>query len=453
MAWLITGGAGYIGAHVVRDMRASGREVVVLDDLSTGRADRLPEGVPLITGSVRNRKAVRRALRDSGHTITGVMHFAARKQVGESVERPLHYWSENVGGLQVLLEEMVEHGIDQMVFSSSAAVYGQPHLADPLERISEDFPCLPINPYGATKLSGEWMVGSTARAHAWKALSLRYFNVAGAGSPQLGDPSVQNLIPLVLGALADGRRPRVFGDDYPTPDGTCIRDYIHVSDLSAAHVAAARVVELAMARELSPVDTSAAVRAAGERVQHAAERAEHAATKLPGGTLAVGVATQGADVAEAAVEAAGKTAARAIDKVPVAARAVEAATHRLPGSIRGATGSGGKRGQATDLVAGVATQLGTLVARVAGVEEPPPLRDHMALNIGTGRGYSVFEVIEALRESVGDPFAVDIVGRRPGDPPALVAAPHLAGLVLGWHAKRGLSDMTDSAWEAWKHRH
>jgi UDP-glucose 4-epimerase len=453
MAWLITGGAGYIGAHVVRDMRASGRDVVVLDDLSTGRADRLPDGVPLITGSVHNRRAVRRALRESGEEIVGVMHFAARKQVGESVERPLHYWSENVGGLQVLLEEMVEHDVEQMVFSSSAAVYGQPHLDDPLDRITEDTACLPINPYGATKLTGEWMVASTARAAGWKALSLRYFNVAGAGSPALGDPAAQNLVPLVLQALAEGRRPKVFGDDYPTPDGTCIRDYIHVSDLSAAHVAAARVVEAAHAAAQSAMDPAAAVRTAGERVQHAAERAEHAATRLPGGALAVGVANQGADVAEAAVDAAGKTAARAIDKVPVAGRAMEAATHRLPEALRASSASSRRRGQATDLVAEVASQLGSLVARVAGMEEPPPLRDHLALNIGTGHGYSVFDVIEALRESVGDEFAVDIVDRRAGDPPALVADPSLAGLVLGWHARRGLSDMTNSAWEAWQHRH
>jgi UDP-glucose 4-epimerase len=455
MAWLIAGGAGYIGAHVVRDMRASGREVVVLDDLSTGRADRLPEGVPLITGSVRNRKVVRRALRESGHDITGVMHFAARKQVGESVERPLHYWSENVGGLQVLLEEMVEHGVRQMVFSSSAAVYGEPtDQGEPAtEWITESTPCVPINPYGATKLAGEWMVAQAARADGWKALSLRYFNVAGAGAPELGDPAVQNLIPLVLSALAEGRRPRVFGDDYPTPDGTCVRDYIHVADLSAAHVAAARVVEAAHAAARSEVDPAAAVRSAGERVQHVAERAEGAAIRLPGGTLAVGVANQGAEAAEAAVEAAGKTAARAIDKVPGAGRAVEAATHRLPEAFRVTAASSGVRGQASDLVAEMAAQLGSLVARVAGVPEPPPLIDHMALNIGTGRGYSVFEVIEALRETVGDQFAVDIVGRRPGDPPALVAAPSLAALVLGWHARHGLSDMTDSAWRAWQHRH
>lgn len=451
MAWLITGGAGYIGAHVVRDMRASGWQVVVLDDLSTGRASRVPDGVALIKGSVGDRRAVRRAL--SAAEITGVMHFAARKQVGESVDRPLHYWQQNVGGLQVLLEEMAAAGIGQMVFSSSAAVYGQPTLSQPTDRITEATPCAPISPYGQTKLAGEWMVAATARSLGWKALSLRYFNVAGAGSAKLGDPAALNLIPMVLEALAEDRRPRVFGDDYPTPDGTCIRDYIHVSDLSAAHVAAARVVEIAHASALIPVDPSAAVRSAGERVQHAAARAEQAAARLPGGSLAVGVANQGSAAAEVAAEVAGQAAARAIERVPPAARAVELAAHRLPWAIRSSTSAhGGVRSQATELMAEVATQLGSLVAKVAGVEEGPRLVDHLAVNIGTGQGHSVFEVIEALRESVGDPFAVDIVGRRPGDPPALVAAPDLAGQLLGWRARHGLADMTDSAWAAWQAR-
>ncbi|HEX6887469.1 MAG TPA: NAD-dependent epimerase/dehydratase family protein [Candidatus Nanopelagicales bacterium] len=435
MAWLITGGAGYIGAHVVRDMLASGRQVVVLDDLSTGRADRLPAGVPLVKGSITDRRAVRRAVHHASG-VTGVMHFAARKQVGESVQRPLHYWSQNVGGLQVVLEEMVEAGIAQMVFSSSAAVYGQPSLHSPLDQITEATPCAPINPYGATKLAGEWMVAATARAHGWKALSLRYFNVAGAGSPELGDPAALNLIPMVLEALEEGRRPMVFGDDYPTPDGSCVRDYIHVSDLSAAHVAAARVVEAAHA--------GVTMRSPQEKVQHAAARAEQAATRLPGGSLAVEVANQVPAAAEAA-------AALAKGSVPEAARVVERASHLLPWPM-GALDSA-VRGSASELVAEVANQLGSLVARVAGVEEVPRLLDHLAVNIGTGRGYSVFEVIEALRASVGDDFAVDLVDRRPGDPPALVAAPHLAAGLLGWHARHDLADITDSAWEAWRAAH
>jgi UDP-glucose 4-epimerase len=446
MAWLITGGAGYIGAHVVRDMLHSGRDVVVLDDLSTGRADRLPEGVTLVRGSVGDRGAVRTALQESGAEITGVMHFAARKQVGESVQRPLYYWSQNVGGLQVLLEEMLEAEIAQMVFSSSAAVYGQPELAGGASaRIVEDTACVPINPYGATKLAGEWMVGATARAHGWHAMSLRYFNVAGAGSPELGDPAALNLIPMVLEALEAGRRPKVFGDDYATPDGTCIRDYIHVADLSAAHVAAARVVEASRAAALAP----STVRSAGEKVHQAALRAEQAAARLPGGSRAVDVAGH----VPAAAEVAGHAAARAIEMVPLAQRAVEVASQRIPETIRSAATSPGVRSQATEIVAEVASHLGSLVARVAGVEDPPRLVDHMAVNIGTGSGSSVFEVIEALRRSVGEEFAVDITERRAGDPPALVADPSLAHRLLGWRAQHDLADMTDSAVQARRLKH
>ena len=435
MTWLITGGAGYIGAHVVRDMLASDRHVVVLDDLSTGRADRLPADVPLVKADVGNRRAVRRLL--AQHEISGVMHFAARKQVGDSVERPLHYWSQNVGGLQVLLEEMVDAGVNQMVFSSSAAVYGQPDLTPGATgisssgRITENAPCAPINPYGATKLSGEWMVSGAAQANDWHAVSLRYFNVAGAASPELGDPAALNLIPMMLEALQHDRRPKVFGDDYPTPDGSCVRDYIHVADLSAAHVAAARLVEISHQAEL--------LRAAGDRVQDAAARAESAASRLPGGS--------------AAVEAAAAVPARAIERMPAAARAVELAAQRIPGAIRATSAPGGRRGHASDLVAEVAAQLGSMVARVAGVEDAPRLDHHVSVNIGTGRGYSVFEVVEALRRSTGREFAVDIEDRRPGDPPALIADPALAHALLGWRARRTLSDMTDSAWAAWQARH
>ena len=448
MAWLITGGAGYIGAHVVREMRRSGREVVVLDDLSTGRLERLPDDVPLIKGAVGDRRAVRKALRGSTR-ITGVMHFAARKQVGESVAKPLWYWSQNVGSLQVLLEEMAAAGIDRMVFSSSAAVYGQPDfLQAAQDRITEAAPCVPINPYGATKLSGEWMVGQTAHALGWRALSLRYFNVAGAGSPELGDSAALNLIPMVFQALEEGRRPAVFGADYPTPDGTCIRDYIHVSDLATAHVAAARVVEAPR-----PSTSSASMRSAGERIQQAGERmqqagermqqaAEQAASRLPGAALAAEVAGQVPLAAEAAAEAASQAAARV----------VELAAMRLPGALRAAESTSGVRGQAGDIVAGMASQVGSMVARVAGMDDTPRLVDHLAVNIGTGRGYSVFEVIESLRDAVGEPFAVDIVARRAGDPAALVASPELAGRLLGWRAEHDLADMTRSAWTAWQLR-
>ncbi|WP_395571418.1 UDP-glucose 4-epimerase GalE [Streptomyces sp. BK79] len=234
MSWLVTGGAGYIGAHVVRALADGGEHVVVYDDLSTGSADRLPEGVPLVVGSVLDGAALEGAIRD--HAVTGVVHIAAKKQVGESVERPLHYYRENVTGLQTLLEAMTATGVGRLVFSSSAAVYGMPDV----DLVTEDTPCLPMSPYGETKLVGEWLIGAAARAHGIRAACLRYFNVAGAAAPELSDAGVFNLVPMVFERLESGDAPAVFGDDYATPDGTCVRDYIHVLDVASAHLAAAR---------------------------------------------------------------------------------------------------------------------------------------------------------------------------------------------------------------------
>ncbi|MEU6219197.1 UDP-glucose 4-epimerase GalE [Streptomyces sp. NPDC047022] len=234
MSWLVTGGAGYIGAHVVRAMVEGGEQVVVYDDLSTGNADRLPSSVPLIVGSVLDRPLLEQALRD--HGVTGVVHIAAKKQVGESVERPLYYYRENVTGLQTLLEAMEATGVGRIVFSSSAAVYGMPDV----DLVTEDTPCVPMSPYGETKLVGEWLINAAARAHGVRAASLRYFNVAGAAAPELADTGVFNLIPMVFERLEAGQAPRIFGDDYTTPDGTCVRDYIHVQDIASAHLAAAR---------------------------------------------------------------------------------------------------------------------------------------------------------------------------------------------------------------------
>ncbi|MET8821500.1 MULTISPECIES: UDP-glucose 4-epimerase GalE [Streptomyces] len=234
MSWLVTGGAGYIGAHVVRALVDDGESVVVYDDLSTGSAERIPEGVPLVVGSVLDRSALDAAIRDNA--VTGVVHIAAKKQVGESVEQPLHYYRENVTGLQTLLEAMASAGVGRLVFSSSAAVYGMPDVA----LVTEDTPCLPMSPYGETKLVGEWLIAAAARAHGIRAASLRYFNVAGAAAPELSDSGVFNLIPMVFERLEAGEAPRVFGDDYATPDGTCVRDYIHVADIASAHLAAAR---------------------------------------------------------------------------------------------------------------------------------------------------------------------------------------------------------------------
>lgn len=234
MTWLITGGAGYIGAHVVRALGEAGERVVVLDDLSSGNPGRLPDGVPLVRGSTSDRALLDRVL--ALHGVSGVIHLAAKKQVGESVEKPLLYYRENIGGLTVLLEAVAAAGVRSFLFSSSAAVYGVPEA----ELITEEAPCVPINPYGETKLAGEWLVRAAGRAHGLSTGCLRYFNVAGAAAPELSDTGVFNVIPMFFDRLTRGEAPLIFGDDYDTPDGSCIRDYIHVSDLADAHLAVAR---------------------------------------------------------------------------------------------------------------------------------------------------------------------------------------------------------------------
>ena len=210
MTWLITGGAGYIGAHVVHETIRSGRSAVVLDDLSTGIEGRLPTSIPLEVVTLTDRDAVN-ALFDR-YSFSGVLHLAAKKQVGESVERPDYYWEQNVDGLQNLVDAMVAHEVKNFVFSSSAAVYGQPDLGDSA-LITEDINCNPINPYGLTKLEGEHIAEKLVANSGFKVAALRYFNVAGAGKPELGDQFALNLIPIVFEAIDNGDRPRVFGDD------------------------------------------------------------------------------------------------------------------------------------------------------------------------------------------------------------------------------------------------
>ncbi|MEU9326766.1 UDP-glucose 4-epimerase GalE [Streptomyces canus] len=234
MTWLITGGAGYIGAHVARAMTGAGERVLVLDDLSAGVPARLPADVPLVRGSSLDGGLLKRVLAE--HAVTGVVHLAARKQVAESVAQPTRYYQENLGGLATLLEAVAEAGVERFLFSSSAAVYGNPDV----ELITEETPCAPVNPYGETKLAGEWLVRAAGQAHGISTVCLRYFNVAGAATPELADTGVFNIVPMVFDRLTRGEAPRIFGDDYPTPDGTCVRDYIHVSDLAEAHLAAAR---------------------------------------------------------------------------------------------------------------------------------------------------------------------------------------------------------------------
>ncbi len=323
MTWLITGGAGYIGAHVVDGTLASGREVVVLDDLSSGIAARLNPRTPLIQTSLQNVPEINRIFEDAD--ITGVVHLAAKKRVGESVERPDYYWHENVVGLQNLLLAMKQHGVKNFVFSSSASVYGQPDMP-PGTLITEQTPCSPINPYGETKLEGELLSKAMADSDGLKVAALRYFNVAGAGRPDLGDQYIFNLVPIVLDALDRGEQPIVFGNDYDTPDGSCIRDYVHVQDLAEAHIAAIHFVE----------------------------------------------------------------------------------------------------------------------------ESDPGFN---AINIGTGIGASVYEVLAMIQDVTGVLLDPVIGQRREGDPPALVADVVKATEVLGWNSSRDLREIVSSAWDAWKLGH
>ncbi len=229
----MTGGAGYIGSHVVRTLQSAGHEVVIVDDLSTGDARRVP-GVPLVPldlAEAASREPLAQAMHE--HGVTSVIHLAARKQVGESVERPLWYCGQNVGGLAHVLGAMERASVGSIVYSSSAAVYGS--VSEDL--VAEDAALEPLSPYGRTKLAGEWLLRDAARAHGVRGVALRYFNVAGAGAPELGDTVVANLVTIVLDRITRGLRPQVYGTDYPTDDGSCIRDYVHVVDLAEAHVA------------------------------------------------------------------------------------------------------------------------------------------------------------------------------------------------------------------------
>jgi len=310
---LITGGAGYIGAHVVHAAQDAGHECVVVDNLSTGLKQRINAEVVELDIAAADA-AVRLTELLSKNKFDSVIHLAARKQVGESVEIPERYYLDNIGGLANLLLAMRESGHDSLVFSSSAATYGMPDA----KQVREEDPTTPINPYGETKLIGEWMVRNAAH---WglRGVNLRYFNVAGTGKAGLGDTAALNLIPIAIGQLRRGETPKVFGDDYATPDGSCIRDYVHVTDLADAHIAAVDYLE----RGERPFDT---------------------------------------------------------------------------------------------------------------------------FNVGTGQGASVFEVLNALKAASGLEFDAEIVSRRAGDPPRLVANVDRIAQTLGFVTKHSLADIVDSAW-------
>lgn len=343
--WLVTGGAGYIGAHVVRALLADGQRVAVVDDLSDGLAARVPDGVQLNIVSVLETAALAQVMTDL--KVDGVVHLAAKKAAGDSVDEPVYYHQQNTGGVISLLAAMESAGVRRLVYSSSAAVYGEPVDDRPL---TEESRTAPTNPYGSSKLIGEMMIRDAAGALGLSWAALRYFNVAGCGADELSDTSANNLIPMLLRAHVAGRPGKIFGTDYPTPDGTCIRDYIHVVDLAEAHVAACRLV------------SGDPVGGVGSNRDHPDRTADpdHGAEPIP------------------------------------------------------------DHGAEPD-------QVGVI------------------LNIGTGQGSSVREVINSVSRALGTPLAVEEAPRRPGDPSMVQADPAQAAAVLGWRSRYTLDDMTSSA--------
>ncbi|MDP2055343.1 MAG: UDP-glucose 4-epimerase GalE [Acidobacteriota bacterium] len=237
---VVTGGAGYIGSHAVRALVDAGHAVAVLDDLSAGHPEAVPAGVPLVRAAIHDVAAVRQLLVD--HRADAVMHFAAWLAVGESVQKPLEYYQNNVAGTLGVLEAMRDAGVKRFVFSSTCAVYGEPERVPIVESLATQ----PINAYGETKLTIERALPHLERAFGLKWMALRYFNAAGAHPDgSIGeDHAVEvHLIPLAIQAAIGGPPLKVFGEDYPTPDGTCQRDYIHVCDLAEAHLRALAALE------------------------------------------------------------------------------------------------------------------------------------------------------------------------------------------------------------------
>lgn len=318
---LVTGGAGYIGSHNARLLLERGYDVIIADNLRTGRLGALPEGARFYKLDLRDGGALARLFAEND--VRSVLHFAASSIVPESMRAPLDYFDNNVGGMHSLLSAMLDAGVDRIVFSSTAAVYGQPETMP----ITEDAPLAPSNPYGESKLMMERMMHWASLAHGMRHVILRYFNVGGAwpggGLGEDHDPET-HLIPLVLRAAMRDGEVSVFGRDYPTPDGTCVRDYIDVMDLAEAHLAALDYLD-----------------------------------------------------------------------------------------------KGG---------------------------------ENLVCNLGNGKGFSVREVIEAAQKASGRKIRTREAGRRPGDPPTLVADATRAERTLGWRPSRDINAILESAW-AWHSSH
>ena len=232
--WLVTGGAGYIGAHVVKSLLENDFKVVIVDDLSTGLAQKVPPNVVFEKIDIAETNKLAQIMKSN--KVEGVIHLAAKKAVGESMINPSLYFKENIGGFISLLEAMSQADVKRIVYSSSAAVYGTPTE----NKVTEKSATNPESPYGETKLVGEWLLKADEKARKIQWIALRYFNVVGAANPELGDTGVNNLVPMAFRALSNNQRPQVFGGDYATQDGSCIRDYIHVSDLADSHLIAAQ---------------------------------------------------------------------------------------------------------------------------------------------------------------------------------------------------------------------
>lgn len=236
MAWLVTGGAGYIGAHVVRAFTDAGISSIVLDDLSSGRREFVPADVPFIRGSVTDNELLHGIFNQ--YAIDGVVHLAGYKYAGGSVSYPLVTYENNVTGTARLLAAMANAKVTRIVFSSSSSVYGTPDV----DIVTESTAPSPQSPYGESKLIGEWLIRNQAVVEGLSHTSLRYANVVGSGTVEILDTSPHNFFPQVFESLINGQVPKIFGNDYQTEDGTCVRDYVHVSDVAAAHARAARTM-------------------------------------------------------------------------------------------------------------------------------------------------------------------------------------------------------------------